>query len=95
MDSRKFPVRSLLTFVLATSLLWGGLPGCNYSTSYFRLDADGKKIKAAGPITADELANPAIIEGIEREEEAKDEPGEDIPIAPTEDGSLNEDPNKR
>ncbi|HSA58944.1 MAG TPA: hypothetical protein VLJ37_04595 [bacterium] len=37
-------------------MLGGLFSGCNYSKSYFRIDpATGKKVKAAGPITAEEL----------------------------------------
>lgn len=57
MDARKLSAALLL--------LWGGLQGCTYSKSYFRIDADGKKIKASGPITPEELSGNTLPSGEE------------------------------
>ncbi|HSA58945.1 MAG TPA: hypothetical protein VLJ37_04600 [bacterium] len=46
-------VRGLIALLIAASC-GGGLAGCNYSKSYFRIGPDGKKIKAEGPIVPGE-----------------------------------------
>ncbi|HEX5036211.1 MAG TPA: hypothetical protein VFX30_03540 [bacterium] len=43
----------LVLFACALGLV-GAIPACNYSTSYFRLDENGKMIKADGPIVPGE-----------------------------------------
>lgn len=77
----------LLIVISATTLLWGGTQGCNYSTDYFRIGPDGKKIKATGPITPDELAPPTTPEGAEGGDATGGRTGEDVPIVPTGEGS--------
>lgn len=79
-----------LAVVLAVLLLWGGTQGCNYSTDYFRIGPDGKKIKATGPITPDELAPPTTPEGAEGGDATGGRTGEDVPIVPTTEGSSGE-----
>ncbi|HEX5036011.1 MAG TPA: hypothetical protein VFX30_02500 [bacterium] len=63
------PVSVTLPLLVVCAVLWaGGIPGCTYSKSYFRLDANGKMIKADGPITPEELSGEALPTENEGEE---------------------------